>query len=88
MAQKIRNAVIITIKRYWLVLVLLLFFFTNYITQVEDVVAYEDVISSALNHEIRFPFDEITGFAIRDNNEANKAVYETDHHRQCRDYGI
>ena len=78
MVQKLRNAVIITIKRYWLVLALLLFFFTNYITQVEDVVAYEDVISSALNHEIRFPFDEITGFAIRDNNEANKAVYETD----------
>ena len=78
MIQKIRKAVIITIKRYWLVLVLLLFFLTNYITQVEDVVAYEDEISSSLDHEIRFPFDEITGFAIRDNNEANKTVYETD----------
>lgn len=76
MIRKIGNAAIFFLKRYWLILVLLLFLFTNYITQVGDEVVYEDEISSSVNHEISFPFDEITGFAIRDNNGENSAFYE------------
>lgn len=64
------------IKKYYLVFLLLIFFFINYKVKVEDAVVYEDVVSSAVSYEVAFPFQEITGFAIRDNNAENREIYE------------
>lgn len=64
------------IKKYYLIFILLFFFMINYKVKVEDTVVYEDVVSSAVSYEVTFPFKEITGFAIRDNNAENQKIYE------------
>lgn len=64
------------IKKYYLIMILLFFFLINYYVKVENTVVYEDVISSAVSYEVVFPFHELTGFAIRDNQAENQEIYD------------
>lgn len=64
------------LSKFALVILVLFFLIVNYKIKVEEVVVYEDVVASAIDGKIEFPFENISGFAVRDNNKENQSIYE------------